>query len=377
MNKKKRASPRIAIVGAGPGGLALARLLHLQGITATVFERDAHAGARQQGGSLDLHPESGQLALERCGLRAEFLAHARYDDQALKVVDRDGVVAFHDDGDGHGADRPEIDRAQLRQLLLDSLPAGTVRWGRHAVVVAKDGGGARVDGEDFDVVVGADGAASRVRGLLSAVQPAYTGVSYIELVVDDVDARHPGVAAFVGRGKVFAIGTSSTVVAQRSSGGVVRGYIAVRCAEGGLVVDDKAGVAAVVGEFGADVAALVAAAADDVVVRPLVALPIGHRWPHRRGLTLLGDAAHVMSPFAGEGVNLALLDAVDLADALAAALDAARDAGAVDDAVAAAEVCICDRAAVAAAASDAGLALVGAGGLDFFARFFGDVIAAA
>ncbi len=51
---------RIAIVGGGPGGLTLARLLHQQGIVATLYERDAHEADRPQGGTLDLHADTGQ-----------------------------------------------------------------------------------------------------------------------------------------------------------------------------------------------------------------------------------------------------------------------------------------------------------------------------
>ena len=81
---------RIAIVGGGPGGLTLARILYMRGIAATVFERDAHAFERPQGGTLDLHATSGQAAIRQAGLDAAFKIVARYEDQGMRVLDKTG-----------------------------------------------------------------------------------------------------------------------------------------------------------------------------------------------------------------------------------------------------------------------------------------------
>lgn len=350
---------RIGIVGGGPGGLTLARILATRGIAATVFELDEHPLARPQGGSLDLHADSGQRALREAGLAGEFLKVARYDDQGDAVYDHRGVLQF--EHDGAESDRPEIDRTQLRALLLASLPDGTVRWGSKVAGVEPLAGGRwRVTGEagglgDFDLVVGADGAWSRVRPLVSAARPEYLGIACVELRIEDVDRRHPAVAALIPRGKVAAVGADRGFIAQRSSGGQVRVYVMLRVpeAQAATVVDvssparAREQLRAWLPGWAPELLGFVDACEDTIVVRPIVGLPVGHRWRHRAGVTLLGDAAHVMSPFSGEGVNMAMLDGLELGLRLAAG-------GAWDAAVIAYEAEMFARAAgVAAGANEA------------------------
>lgn len=158
----------ITIVGAGLGGLTLARVLHVRGIEAAVYDLDTSPAARTQGGMLDIHDDSGQAALRAARLHEEFRALVHQGGQATRVLDKDAVVHLEQADDGDGG-RPEIDRGDLRGLLLGSLPEGTVRWGAKVDGARPLGGGRHevtlADGSVFttDLLVGADGAWSKVR----------------------------------------------------------------------------------------------------------------------------------------------------------------------------------------------------------------------
>lgn len=261
----------IAIVGAGLGGLTLARVLYVHGIPATVYEAD---------------PSAESLA--EAGLTDEFRAIIPEGAEASRVLDQHGKVLFDAPDDGM-ARRPEVLRGDLRRILLDSLPDQTVQRGHKVTGVRPLGDGRHeltfADGSAVtsSLLVGADGAWSRIRPLLSDAEPEYIGTTFIETYLYDVDERHTATADID-----FADAAAVTARVAAEFDGWTPELMA-------LIIDGETAP----------------------VARMIHTLPDGHRWDRVPGVTLLGDAAHLMPP-SGDGANLAMLDGTELTQAIAA-----------------------------------------------------------
>jgi 2-polyprenyl-6-methoxyphenol hydroxylase-like FAD-dependent oxidoreductase len=319
----------VTISGAGLGGLTLASVLHVHGIPVTLYEAEPSAEARRQGGQLDIRAENGQLALKDAGLFDQFLGLIHEGGSASRVLDKHGTLLL-DEPDDLTNSRPEVLRGELRQLLIDSLPADAVQWGKKLSSVKPIGDGRHeltfTDGSTVTtgLLVGADGAWSKVRPVLSDAQPDYVGTTYVETYLYDVDKQHSAAAGAVGSGSMFALAPGQGITAHREANNILHAYIQLlRPVEWINAIDFEdtaAAIARVTAEFAGwapELSALITDGDTPLVPRPIYALPDGHRWDRVPGVTLVGDAAHLTAP-SGEGANLAMFDGAELAKAIVA-----------------------------------------------------------
>ncbi|OOQ61912.1 FAD-dependent oxidoreductase [Mucilaginibacter pedocola] len=325
---------KIAIVGGGPGGLTLARLLQLKGVDVKVYERDFSQASRVQGAIIDLHFDSGLKVIEAAGLLEEFKANYMRGADKYRLLDPKGNILL-DDGNQSGATsfgdekfRPEIDRGALRDILIAALYPDTVIWDSQFLTMQQVGQGWELHFKNgtiatADIVIGSDGYRSQIRPYVTDVKAKYSGATIIQGEIDHPETACPEMYELVDQANLMAMGAGATIAVQPRGDGGLTFYVASMYPENwgatsGIDFNDAEAVHSYLADRFKDWSPVffsLLEACGQFVLRPLNYFPIDQRWETKANLTLIGDAAHLMPPN-GEGVNLAMLDALDLSECL-------------------------------------------------------------
>ncbi|MGQ7944486.1 FAD-dependent oxidoreductase [Flavobacterium sp. WC2509] len=334
-NKKLLQDKKIAIIGGGPGGLTLARLLQLKGVNVKVYERDINKDARVQGANVDLHFDSGLKVIEAAGLMESFKANYMKGADKFRMIDKDGNICSDEHNQGTDIDfgnenfRPEIDRGVLRSVLIDSLLPDTVIWNSQLVSMDQVNDGWELTFKNgtrtvADIVIGADGYRSKIRPYVTDIKELYSGATFIQGEIEYPEKDCPEMYELVNKANLIAMSVGKTIAVQPSGDGSrLTFYTASMYPENwiknsGIDFNSNEEVYAYLVKFYEGwnpIFFTLFKACTSFVPRPINYFPLDQNWNTKPNITLIGDAAHLMPP-SGEGVNTAMVDALDLSECL-------------------------------------------------------------
>ncbi|KAF2082284.1 FAD-dependent oxidoreductase [Flavobacterium sharifuzzamanii] len=338
---------QVAIIGGGMGGLMLARLLQIQNINVKVYERDLNSEVRVQGSPLDLHEDSGLIAMKQADLLDEFYKNVRSNASKARIVNQNFELKFDEHAIQKGVSktnsenhqdslqdiskpRPEIDRSVLRNILLNSLSVNSIVWNSQFTSMEKENNGWRIHFKNgtnvyADFVIASDGANSKVRPYISTEKPIYSGITMIEGTIYNAKENAPNLFEFSKGGKVLAFGKEQTIMYGTKGDGSLMFLLSSKIPENWIAenhLDFKNNkqifdwFKQVYKDWGSEWDELFKSKELYFIPRPQYYFPFNQSWETLENLTMIGDAAHRMPPFAGKGANLALLDAFELANCL-------------------------------------------------------------
>lgn len=328
MNNSLIKNKKIAIIGGGPVGLTIGRILQINNADVTVYERDLNKEARTSGGTLDIHSDSGQKAIQKADLMDEFYKYARPTGE--KMADMDGNITSDEMPIEENAySRPEIDRNDLRKIMLENLRENTVVWNSHLTDIEKIGEQYHLEFKNgsktiADFVIVANGGRSNARKFVTDKEPQLSGTYIIQGEIENPDLDYPEFKPKYGDGNVMAMGEQKMFYTHTLRDGSVHFGVSFKADESwvlnnGLDFDDNASIRTFLNEtfenWNDDYKKFFNASTDFSGL-PLRLFSLEEPWKNHSNITLVGDAAHVMPPFAGEGVNMGLMDAYQLTENL-------------------------------------------------------------
>jgi len=238
----KLKNKQVAIVGGGPGGLTLAKLLQRKGVNVNVYERDLNKDARVQGSPLDLHEESGLAALRKADLLEAFKQNYMPGADRM-IVANELAEVFLSDHEGKPEEdfgneyfRPEIDRGALRKILLESLQVDTVVWDSHFLTMEIQNEGWLLHFKNrpsvyADLVIAADGANSKIRPYITDIKPFYSGITMLEGNIYDAEETAPHINALLNGGKIMAFGNTKNLLLGQKGNGEISFYASFKAGE--------------------------------------------------------------------------------------------------------------------------------------------------